>query len=132
GGGGGGGGRWGWAGDGRGGAGGGAYTLALDNLDGSAPGGDHDRDVVACMLAHATAFAAEAATLADSRQAAHLAAQSVDFAVHALRLADPARAGAELAAMRAELDWFQSAADERRWDDGSPVPPEVFAPAGWG
>src|SRR5262245_22609721 len=38
----------------------GAYTLALDNLDGAAPAGDHDREVVACMLAHATAFAAEA------------------------------------------------------------------------
>jgi hypothetical protein len=108
----------------------GAYTLALDNLDGAAPAGDQDREVVACLLAHATAFAAEAATLADSRQAAHLAAQSVDFAVHALRLADPARAGAELDAMRADLDRVREAARRSRWDDRSPVPPEVFAAAG--
>jgi hypothetical protein len=106
----------------------GAYTLALDHLDGTTGGTDHDREVVVCMLAHAIAFAAEAATLTDARQAAHLAAQGVDFAVHALRLADPAQAGAELAAMRAELDWFRAEADGGRWDDQAPVPPEVFAP----
>jgi hypothetical protein len=81
-----------------------AYTLALDNLDGPAPAAASESDtIVTCMVAHATAFAAEAATLADDRQAAHLVAQSVDFAVHAFRVARGADAPAAIAAMRADL-----------------------------
>src|SRR4051812_39645078 len=69
-----------------------AYTLALDNLDSHAAGADHEREVATCMVAHAIAFAAEAAILPDSRQATHLLAQSIDFAIHAVRLANPAEA----------------------------------------
>src|SRR4051794_35908063 len=54
-----------------------AYTLALDNAD---SGADEDAAVVTCMVAHAAAFAAEAATLPDAHRATHLVAQSVDFA----------------------------------------------------
>jgi hypothetical protein len=105
----------------------GAYTLALDNLDARPGAADHDREVIVCMLAHATAFAAEAATLSDPRQAAHLVAQSVDFAVHALRLAEPARAAAALESMRTDLARVREAAAQGGWDDRSPVPPNLFA-----
>lgn len=83
-----------------------AYTLALDNLDGrvAPPAIDDDIVVVTCMVAHSAAFAAEAATLSDRRQSAHLVAQSVDFAIHAYRLAHQADAAAAVRAMRADLD----------------------------
>ena len=42
--------------------------------------------MVTCMVAHAAAFAAEAASQPDAHRAAHLVAQSVDFVVHAFRL----------------------------------------------
>ncbi len=103
-----------------------AYTLALDNLD--APPltpAAADRDVTTCMVAHATAFAAEAATLADPHHAAHLVAQALDFAVHAYRLADPAGSSATLAGMRADLERLRSAP---AWSDDTPVPAEFFPP----
>jgi hypothetical protein len=86
-----------------------AYTLALDHLDGEGPGDDHDAVVRTCMIAHATAFAAEAATLDEPRQAAHLVAQAIDFAVHACRLTDPGLAAAAVSAMRADLDQLSRA-----------------------
>ncbi|MFO0846625.1 MAG: hypothetical protein U0797_30370 [Gemmataceae bacterium] len=98
-----------------------AYTLALDNVD---AGGDDESSVVTCMVAHAAAFAAEAATLADSKQAAHLVAQSVDFAIHAYRLARRASAEPALVAMRADLERLQGAAAS--WDQATPVPGTFF------
>src|SRR5262245_3561341 len=91
-----------------------AYTLALDNLDGQVapPSGAEEGPaaVVPCLVAHATAFAAEAATLADARAASHLVAQSVDFAVHAYRVAQPGAAPQALNVMRADLQQLRSAA----------------------
>jgi hypothetical protein len=84
-----------------------AYTLALDNLDArttAPPAIDDDAVVVTCMVAHSAAFAAEAATLTDPRQAAHLVAQSIDFAIHAYRLTARADVPAAVAAMRADLE----------------------------
>lgn len=82
-----------------------AYTLALDNLDvPPASASAADQDVITCMVAHAAAFAAEAATLSDARQAAHLVAQSIDFAIHAFRLSGRPDTPTALAAMRADLD----------------------------
>jgi hypothetical protein len=116
-----------------------AYTLALDNLDAppSSPT-QADRDVSTCMVAHATAFAAEAATLTDPRQAAHLVAQSADFAIHAYRLAAAADTSSALAGMRADLELLLTAsglrADLERlrsasgWSDNTPVPAEFFPP----
>ena len=101
-----------------------AYTLALDNLDVPAPATQVDRDVITCMVAHAAAFAAEAATLTDPRQASRLVAQSVDFAVHAHRLTHAADTSSALAAMRADLERLCSAGGS----DESPVPPTFFAP----
>src|SRR5207247_2152862 len=64
-----------------------AYSLALDRLDAPSKTDEAiDRDVVTCMVAHAAAFAAEAASQPDAHRAAHLVAQSVDFVVHAFRL----------------------------------------------
>ena len=77
-----------------------AYRLALDNID-ARGGPDEDVMVATCMVAHAAAFALEAATLGNVTQATHLVAQSVDFAVHAHRLAGGGRADDALAAMRA-------------------------------
>jgi hypothetical protein len=106
-----------------------AYTLALDNLDAPAPAtpSQADLDVVTCMVAHATAFAAEAATLSDPRQAAHLVAQSIDFAIHAFRLAGASDAAAPLAAIRADLERLQTATAS--WTDEAPVPAGFFEPS---
>jgi hypothetical protein len=105
-----------------------AYTLALDNLDAPPSSGpadaQADQDVITCMVAHATAFAAEAATLTDARQAAHLVAQSVDFAVHAYRLAHAADTSSALAGMRADLERLRSVAGS----DETPIPANFFAP----
>ena len=55
-----------------------AYVLALDELDKpSATDEAHDRDVVTTMVAHAAAFAAEAASQPDGHRAAHLVAHQV-------------------------------------------------------
>jgi hypothetical protein len=107
-----------------------AYTLALDNLDGKAgaPAGE-DETVFTCLVAHATAFTAEAATLSDARAAAHLIAQGVDFAVHAFRVGRSAEAGAAVAAMRADLQRCREAAAREGWHDQSPVGPASFGAA---
>jgi hypothetical protein len=106
-----------------------AYTLALDNLDHKDPSPTaEDHAVATCMAAHATAFAAEAATLVDALQAAHLVAQSVDFAVHAFRMARPAEAGRAVAAMRADLRVLAEVARREGWGEESPVGAEVFGP----
>jgi hypothetical protein len=100
-----------------------AYTLALDNLD-VAPASPTaaDQDVITCMVAHAAAFAAEAATLADARQAAHLVAQSIDFSIHAFRLSATADSPAALAGMRADLEKLGGLGLR----DETPVPVGVF------
>jgi hypothetical protein len=98
-----------------------AYTLALDNLD--TPTSDEDVEVVTCMVAHATAFAAEAA-LAEGRPAARLVGQALDFAIHAYRLADPAGTSEALAAMRADLVRLGQEARAGGWTDQTPVPGE--------
>jgi hypothetical protein len=100
------------------------YTLALDNLD-SPPltPSAADYDVTTCLVAHATAFAAEAATLAAAQPAAHLLAQSIDFAVHAYRLAGMAGSATALAGMRADLERLRGATG---WTDETPVPAGFF------
>jgi hypothetical protein len=80
------------------------------------------------MVAHATAFAAEAATLTDSRQASHLVAQSVDFAVHAFRVALAREAVSAIAAMRGDLERLREAVARERWSDSSYVPKGFFGP----
>ena len=106
-----------------------AYTLALDNLDGKEAALTAENDtIVTCMVAHATAFAAEGATLAETHQAAHLIAQSVDFAVHAFRVARSPGAGGAIAAMRADLHRLAEAAAREGWNDQTPVGPERFGP----
>lgn len=104
-----------------------AYTLALDNLD-EAPATPHaaDQDVLICLVAHAAAFAAEAATLADPRQAAHLVAQSIDFAIHAFRLSGTADTPSALAGMRADLERLRDAG----LSDDAPVPTGIFQETG--
>jgi hypothetical protein len=103
-----------------------AYTLALDNLD-TPPltPAAADRDVTTCMVAHAAAFAAEAATLSDPQHAAHLVAQSLDFAVHAYRLGGTAGGSAALAGMRDDLERLRNAP---AWSDETPVPADFFPP----
>jgi hypothetical protein len=106
-----------------------AYTLALDRLDGPEPTSTTENDtIVTCMVAHATAFAAEAATLSDGRLAAHLVAQSVDFAIHAFRVARSASAPEAIAGMRADLHQLTEAVDREGWDDQTPVGQERFGP----
>jgi hypothetical protein len=106
-----------------------AYTLALDNLDGRAPAAQGDEAVVVtCMVAHATAFAAEAATLAEARPAAQLVAQSADFAVHAFRMARSAGTADAVGAMRRDLQVLREAAERGKWDDNSPVAADVLPP----
>jgi hypothetical protein len=101
-----------------------AYTLALDNLDGKQAADANENDtVVTCMVAHATAFAAEAATLGEPRRAAQLVAQTADFAVHAFRVARTGQPGASVAGMRADLARLQAAAARHSWDDRSAVAP---------
>jgi hypothetical protein len=111
-----------------------AYTMALNHLDGQeggpppGPHGDEeDALVVACMVAHATAFAAEAATLADPGRAAQLVAQSVDFAIHACRLSRSPAAPRLIAAMRGDLERLSQAANDQGWDDQSPFPADFFS-----
>lgn len=99
-----------------------AYTLALDNVD----SGDEESSVITCMVAHATAFAAEAATLSDRTQAAHLVAQSVDFAIHAFRLTMGMNAADALVAMRADLERLRGEAAS--WTDETPLPAGFFSP----
>jgi hypothetical protein len=103
-----------------------AYSLALDNLDLPTPETPDagDREVVTCMVAHAAAFAAEAATMVDAHRAAHLVSQSVDFVVHAFRLSGTAEAAAALADIRADLERLWAA--EPNWGDETPVPASFF------
>jgi hypothetical protein len=102
-----------------------AYTLALDNLDArAAPATDDDAVVVTCMVAHSAAFAAEAATLTDARQAAHLVAQSIDFAIHAYRLSAKSDVASAVAAMRADLERLRLRF--ARGTDEAPLPADFF------
>ena len=78
------------------------------------------------MVAHATAFAAEAATLKDNRLAAHLIGQSIDFAIHAFRVAHATDAVRAIAAMRADLMKLVEAVGSEGWDDGRHVAADWF------
>ena len=102
-----------------------AYSLALDRLDAPSTTDEaHDRDVVTCMVAHAAAFAAEAASQPDAHRAAHLVAQSVDFVVHAFRLSGTGDTSEAMAAMRADLEKLWAA--EPTWNDQTPVSQDFF------
>jgi hypothetical protein len=106
-----------------------AYTLALDNLDGGEASSMPENDtIVTCMVAHATAFAAEAATLADGRLATNLIGQSIDFAIHAFRVAHATDAVRAIAAMRADLLKLVEAVGSEGWDDGTHVAADWFGP----
>lgn len=109
-----------------------AYTLALDNLDtGKDSSGDEDTVVLTCMLAHALAFTAEAATLTDSWASAHLVGQGIDFAMHSCRLVHGMIGQAGVGAMRADLLRFRAVASQGAWDDQTPVPEDLLtAPEG--
>lgn len=102
-----------------------AYVLALDELDKPSRTDEaHDKDVVTTMVAHAAAFAAEAASQPDAHRAAHLVAQSVDFVVHAYRLSGAAHVEQAMAEMRADLEKLWAA--EPTWTDATPVPQSFF------
>jgi hypothetical protein len=104
-----------------------AYALALDNLDGSEASSFPENDtIVTCMVAHATAFAAEAGTLSDPHQASHLIGQSIDFAIHAFRVAHATDAVRAIAAMRADLRRLGETASTEDWDDETRVAMDWF------
>jgi hypothetical protein len=102
-----------------------AYTLALDNVDSSETLPEND-SIVTCMVAHATAFAAEAGTLSDPYLAAHLVGQSIDFAIHAFRVAHATDAVRAIAAMRADLERLAETAAGEGWDDETRVAADWF------
>ncbi len=114
-------------------AAGAAYTLALNAVEAvdsspeAGPAPDEDRLVVACTVAHAAAFAAEAATVAVARMASYLASQSVDFAIQAHRVACPDQLDDVVAAMRADLEQVQEAVEREGWGNLTPVPARFFA-----
>jgi hypothetical protein len=104
-----------------------AYTLALDNLDSGDVSSMPENDtIVTCMVAHATAFAAEAATLSDTHLAAHLIGQSIDFAIHAFRVAHATDAVRAIAAMRADLTRLVETAASDGWDEKTRVAADWF------
>jgi hypothetical protein len=106
-----------------------AYTLALDNVDSrDSSATAENRTIITCMVAHASAFAAEAATLTDARSATHLIAQGLDFAIHAFRVARSPEAEAVITAMRADLTHVAEAVAREEWDDETPVPADLFTP----
>jgi hypothetical protein len=112
-----------------------AYTLALNTVDftqrpdgADAPAVEDDTLIIACTVAHAAAFAAEAATIAVARMAAYLAAQSVDFAVQAHLVAGPDVVPEVLTAMRADLELLQEAVERGGWGNLTPVAAEFFEP----
>jgi hypothetical protein len=112
-----------------------AYTLALNAVDfaGRSPGAEAPSDeddalILTCTVAHAAAFAAEAATVAVARMAAFLVCQSVDFAIQAHVTADPDAAPAVIQAMRDDWQLLQDAVEEEGWGNLMPVPPDFFDP----
>jgi hypothetical protein len=112
-----------------------AYTLALNTVDfaGRAPGAEassveDDALIAACTVAHAAAFAAEAATIAVAKMAAFLVSQSVDFAIQAHVIAHPDLAGDFIAAMRTDLERLQEAVEKEGWGNLMPVPAHFFGP----
>jgi hypothetical protein len=106
-----------------------AYTLALDNVDSGESANMPENDtIVTCMVAHATAFAAEAGTLSDAQQAARLIGQSIDFAIHAFRVAHATDAVRAIASMRVDLERLVETASRERWDDNAPVAADWFGP----
>jgi hypothetical protein len=112
-----------------------AYTYTLNAVEFAEPppgaaasASAEDTLVVACSVAHAAAFAAEATTIAAAKMAAYLAAQSVDFAIQAHLVADPALVPEVVAAMRADLELLQEAVASEGWGNLMPVGPEFFEP----
>jgi len=110
-----------------------AYTLALNEVDFShAPGqtsesGEEDDTlIVTCTVAHAAAFAAEAATIAVARMAGFLVTQSVDFAVQAHVVACPNKVPEVLAAMRHDAERLQEAVASEGWGNLTAVPWDFF------
>jgi hypothetical protein len=108
-----------------------AYTLALNEVDlahqpGESGGEEDDRLVVLCTVAHAAAFAAEAATIAVARMAGFLVTQSVDFAVQAHLVACPEQVSEVLAAMRRDLESLQEAVQQEGWGNLTQVPVDFF------
>jgi hypothetical protein len=105
------------------------YTLALNAVEYS--GGKADEEdalIVTCTVAHAAAFAAEAATIATAKMAAYLAAQSVDFAIQAHLVAGAELVADAMAAMRGDLEQLQEAVTSEGWGNLMPVSPEFFGP----
>jgi hypothetical protein len=104
-----------------------AYTLALNAVDATTPAAEEDDSlIVTCTVAHAAAFAAEAATVAVARMAAYLAAQSVDFALQAHIVACPDQVPEVIEAMRQDLEALQDAVLREGWGNLSPMPVDFF------
>jgi hypothetical protein len=108
-----------------------AYTLALNAVEFGSTSGKAEEDdalIVTCTVAHAAAFAAEAATIATAKMAAYLAAQSVDFAIQSHLVAGPEHVGDAIAAMRGDLELLQEAVSSEGWGNLMPVAPDFFGP----
>jgi hypothetical protein len=110
-----------------------AYTLALNEVDfsphrlGSSDAADEDDGlIVTCTVAHAAAFAAEAATVAVARMASFLVSQSVDFAIQAHVVACPGKVAEVMASMRSDLEHLQEAVAQEGWGNLSAVPANFF------
>jgi hypothetical protein len=108
-----------------------AYTLALNAVDATEPTGtsraeEEDSLILTCTVAHAAAFAAEAATVAVARMASYLAAQSIDFAVQAHIVACPDDVATATEAMRQDLEALQDAVVKEGWGNLSPMPVDFF------
>jgi hypothetical protein len=108
-----------------------AYTLALNAVEFGDRGEKAEEDdalIVTCTVAHAAAFAAEAATIAAAKMAAYLAAQSVDFALQAHLVAGEELMADAMAVMRADLEQLQEAVASEGWGNLMPVSPDFFGP----
>jgi hypothetical protein len=112
-----------------------AYKLALDVVDlperpaeAQGPPDEDDVLIVMCTVAHAAAFAAEAATIAIAKMASYLVSQSVDFAVQAHLVACADAVPEVVADMRKDLEQLQEAVADEGWGNLMPVPPDFFEP----
>jgi hypothetical protein len=109
-----------------------AYTMVLNTLDyaphaGDAhPVSDEAAALVTCAVAHAAAFAAEAATIPAAKMAGYLLAESVGFAIQAHVEAQAMQIPEVIAAMRADLQLLHEGAVRGRWGDQSPMPAGLF------
>jgi hypothetical protein len=109
-----------------------ADTLALKTVELTPPAGaagtapDEDTLIIACTVAHAAAFAAEAGTIAVAKMASYLASQSVDFAIQAHLVASAETLAEVIAAMRDDLEMLQTAMAREGWGNLSPMPVDLF------